>query len=253
MSDALANEPSELKKARCSECGGERNCDILGDYDDRDSDGDMSWSTHWHLLRCRGCEHVFVQTVSINSEDIDYFYEEDGSTGGNYCETITYWPALSTRVPPDWLNQISVPDKDCGLLNTYLNELYGALNSDLNTLSAIGIRTSFDMAAELLGVDENKTFKQKLEALVASNHIGALHLERLETLIEAGNASAHRGWRPKAEDLDVMMDVLEHFIHDAFVAPEKKKRLDAKVAAVKGKVPARQRTARVSSAPQPPP
>lgn len=248
MTDVMVSVSSKMKKAGCSECGGERNCDILGDYDDRDSDGDMSWSTHWHLLRCRGCEHVFVQTVSTNSEDIDYYYEEDGSTGGHYCETIAYWPALSTRSSPVWLNQISIPGKDCSLLNTYLNELYGALNSDLNTLSAIGIRTSFDMAAELLGVEESRTFKQKLEALVASNHIGALGLERLETLIEAGNASAHRGWRPKAEDLEIMMEVLEHFIHDAFVAPEKMKRLDAKAATVKGKVPARQRAAAGSPA-----
>jgi Domain of unknown function (DUF4145) len=109
------------------------------------------------------------------------------------------------------------------------------------------------MAAELLGVQESLTFKQKLEALVASNHIGALDLERLETLIEAGNASAHRGWRPKAEDLEIMMEVLEHFIHDAFVAPEKMKRLDAKVATVKGKVPVRQRAAHGSLAATPPP
>jgi Domain of unknown function (DUF4145) len=252
VSDATEIVSFKAKKADCSACGGERNCDILGDHDDFHSDDFMSWSTHWYLLRCRGCDHVFVMTVDTNSEDIDYFYEEDGSTGGTHTETLAYWPALSKRPLPDWIDQITVPNKDSDLLNTYLNELYGALNGDLNTLSAIGIRTSFDIAAELLGVNENKTFKEKLEALEADGHIGALDLERLETLIEAGNASAHRGWRPKAEDLDTLMEVLEHFIHDAFVAPLKKKRLDAKAAAVKGKVPARQRASRNNAAARPP-
>ena len=36
-----------------------------------------------------------------------------------------------------------------------------------------------------------------------------------------------------------MMDVLEHFISDAFVAPDRRKKLDAKAAKVKVSVPKR--------------
>jgi hypothetical protein len=36
-----------------------------------------------------------------------------------------------------------------------------------------------------------------------------------------------------------MMDVLEHFIHDSFIAPHRKKKLDEKAAKVKGGVPPR--------------
>jgi hypothetical protein len=44
---------------------------------------------------------VFVQTVSTNSEDYDNYYEEDGSTGTTYNETIKYWPPLSTWRKPE--------------------------------------------------------------------------------------------------------------------------------------------------------
>jgi hypothetical protein len=36
-----------------------------------------------------------------------------------------------------------------------------------------------------------------------------------------------------------MMQILEHFVHDAFVAPARKRKLDAKVSAMKAKVPLR--------------
>jgi hypothetical protein len=106
-------------------------------------------------------------------------------------------------------------------------------------LAAIALRTSVDIAAELLGIDPEQSFKSKLNELVTGGHIGKVDQSRLDILVEAGNASAHRGWRPKAEDLNVMMDVLEHFVHDTFVAPEQKRQLDAKIEKLE-KVPTRQ-------------
>lgn len=239
MSENKSKQKPTVRKAYCSGCSGERNCDILGDFDDRGSDDDMSWSTHWYLLRCRGCEHIFAQTISTNSEDIDYYYEEDGSTGGNYVETAKYWPAIAKRTRPSWIENITIDGRPDRRLNLGLDELYGSLDSDLRMLAAIGIRTSFDVASELLGIDVNKTFKEKLTDLVSQGHIGALDQSRLETLVDAGSASAHRGWRPESEDLDTMMDVLEHFMNGAFVAPEQRKKLDARVAEMKELVPVR--------------
>jgi len=63
-------KPAEtVRKAECSECGGPRNCEIRGRYDDRydDDDSGFSGNVTWYILECRGCEHVFVQTVSTNS------------------------------------------------------------------------------------------------------------------------------------------------------------------------------------------
>jgi hypothetical protein len=124
-------------------------------------------------------------------------------------------------------------------LNASLKELYGSLDNSLNMLAAIGIRTAFDIATELLKIDQEQTFARKLDDLVINGHIGAVDRSRLETLIDAGSASAHRGWRPNFGDLDTMMDVLEHFIEHAFVTPERKKELDAKVTEMKGQVPPR--------------
>jgi hypothetical protein len=123
-------------------------------------------------------------------------------------------------------------------------ELYSALNNDLFILSGIGIRTTFDVASELLGVEPSKTFSEKLDRLVTQEHIGRVDRDRLETILEAGSASAHRGWQPRPDDLNTMMDILEHFISEAFIVPERKRRLDARAAEMRAKVPPRPRKKR---------
>ena len=236
----------ESKKAKCSSCGGERNCDILASFENRGGDDFIDWCTEWRLLRCRGCELVFVQTVSSNSEDYYDYYDENDQHVTQHFETTDYWPALSKRSQPDWLSLIAIKGRDESILLRALSELYVALNNDLAMLSGIAIRTAFDAAAELLGIDPALTFKQKLEALVAEGHIGKLDLERLEALVDAGSASAHRGWVPNSEDLETLMELLEHFLDQTFVAPEKKKRLDEQAAKVRAKVPSKQAAAKAA-------
>jgi len=80
-------------------------------------------------------------------------------------------------------------------------EVYGALNANLPILSTIGIRTAFDVASDILKVDQGLTFAEKLDALAAGKHIREVDRERLATAVEAGNASAHCGWKPTATDL----------------------------------------------------
>jgi hypothetical protein len=233
-----AKAADTIRKAECSQCGGMRNCDILGRHSQRIGDDNFTEDTTWFILKCRGCEYVFVQTVSMNSEDYDNHYEEDGSTGTTYNETIKYWPALSKRKKPEWMADYGIVDvENVGALSAAMSELYGALENDLRMLAATGIRTTYDIASELLGIDPSLTFAEKMDALVSSRRIGALDKDRLETMVDAASASAHRGWRPTPSELNTMMDVLEHFIQESFVVPAHKRKLDAEAAKVKKTVP----------------
>ena len=180
---------------------------------------------------------MFVQTVSTNSEDMDQWHEQDGSTGASCTETVKYWPALSKRQRPEWMTEYGIHADDVDGLDSALRELYGALNNDLSMLAAIGIRTCFDIASELLKVDPALTFAGKLDALVDAKHIRQMDRKRLEAAVEVGNATAHRGWKPTASDLDTMATVLEDFLFDAFVQPHRRKTLDEEAAKVRETVP----------------
>jgi hypothetical protein len=236
-SPPTAKAADAIRKAECSRCEGMRNCDILGIHSEQIGDDNYQEHTIWHILKCRGCEYVFVQTVSTNSEDYDNYYEDDGSTGTTHNETIKYWPALSKRKKPEWMLDYGIDVENAGALSAAMVELYGALENDLRMLAATGIRTTYDIASELLGIDPSLTFAEKLDALVSSKRIGILDKDRLETMVDAASASAHRGWRPTPSDLNTMMDVLEHFVQESFVVPAQKRKLDAEAAKVKKTVP----------------
>jgi hypothetical protein len=82
------------------------------------------------------------------------------------------------------------------------------------------MRTVFDRASELLGIDPEKTFKQKLNDLKVMGHITEKEVKVLTALIDAGSAAAHRGWQPKPKQLDNMITILEAFLHRAFLLEE---------------------------------
>ena len=227
------------KKAECSNCGGERNCWIRTRFLQQGGDNDFSWQVTWLTLECQGCEHVFVQTISTNSEAYENYYEPDGSSNYHVIETLSYWPAISKRNRPEWMSEAGIDAENVEDLDKSLLELYGALDNDLHMLAAIGIRTSFDIASRLLDIDPELSFIKKLETLVTTARISTLDFSRINVLVIAGSASAHRGWIPTAEELKSMMEILEHFIFITFVEPARRTRLDARALELQARIPHR--------------
>ena len=83
----------------------------------------------------------------------------------------------------------------------------------------------FDRASELLGVDPAKTFTEKLSELVQLGKVGEDERDTLNTLTDAASAAAHRGWKPKPQELDTMMSIIEAFLYRNFILPAEVKRL----------------------------
>ncbi|WP_171136800.1 DUF4145 domain-containing protein [Ruegeria sp. HKCCC1038] len=230
-------------EAHCGNCGGDRNCEIKGFHIEKGSElgGDYMWQTEWYLLTCCGCNYVFAQSISSNSEDYYDTYDYDGDHVTEYIETVDTWPARSKRDIPDWFKHKSVETdlENTRSLDASLNELYGALDADLLVLASIGIRTSFDIAAELLGVDPAKSFNEKLKELVSNGHILEASKENVEILVDAGSASAHRGWKPSSRELGALMGALEDFIYSALVFPARSRAKEEELARIKSNVPRR--------------
>ena len=128
-------------------------------------------------------------------------------------ETVNFWPPACDRLQPRWSVEIYNVDIDLAFL---LEEVYTALRSNLRFLAAIGMRTVFDRASGLLNIDTNKTFNDKLKALKGDGYITENDRKALHSLVDAGSAAAHRGWRPEPKSLNQMMDILEIFLQRAF-------------------------------------
>ena len=219
----------KIIKAHCPQCGPERNAYVRGEHEvaRTDSDDGTSSSDTGFVLECCGCERVFFRRDFWFSE-----WETIGEhpiTGEPRMEggvETTYWPAPVRRPSPDWLPELRATDET---LWQVLSEMYEALNNDLRVLVAIAARTAFDRSSELLGVDAAISFEKKLTELVTLNKISGDEKQILETLIDAGSAAAHRGWRPDAQHLATMMEVVEAFLHRSFIVSDGISRLKTSV------------------------
>lgn len=171
--------------------------------------------TYYQVLECRGCGAHYFKSNSSNTEDYhDYFDDESGAEEREYMETINYWPPAAKRKPPEWVMEIRFKDR---ILGSLFDDVYTALSNNLGVLAAIGMRTVFDRASELLKIDPADSFWDKLNKLKGGDHITEKEKVVLDVLIDAGSAAAHRGWKPQPKQLNLMMTILEAFLHRAFL------------------------------------
>ena len=215
------------RQGHCPNCGPDRFSNVLAEHSQQGQDDDTGiWgeTTHY-ILECGGCKTVFVQVVELCSEDC----EPDGQP----IPCITHYPSPEKRKRPAWFWPFDLDDG----LYSLLNETYNALDADARILSAIGARTVFDRASELLKIDPAVSFKEKLDLLQSRGHISHSERINLDILTDAGGAAAHRGWKPTAQQLNTIMTIVETFVHRKFV-------LDAEAKRLKGQLPRRQRRKR---------
>jgi hypothetical protein len=204
----------EIIEAHCPNCGPHRKADVLRRYIEGPDYGDEHYPGYdetiddYRILKCRGCEAVYVQrttfTYDMELVDKDDFDPKTGEYNPQFDPTTTYWPAPSRRKPPVWL--VKVNDQ---ALRGLLEEVYEALNADLRSLAAMGIRAVLDRTFEFAGADPGDNFGKKLGALETQGHIGSREKADLLIMTDAGSAAAHRGWKPEPEELDSILEATE--------------------------------------------
>jgi Domain of unknown function (DUF4145) len=145
---------------------------------------------------------------------------------------MSYYHPLISRKRPQWFEALPVN------LNGVLNEVYVALQSDSYYLATFGARTVLDLLiVEKIG--DAGAFEQKIRRLKADGHITEEERDLVETVIEAGNASANRGFAPNQRDLKHVMDIVEVLLDKFYIAKGRQKQLAANAAALKKKIPPR--------------
>jgi len=241
-----------LKKAHCPTCQRQTNSDIRGKANQSESDDEteVSFNRDWYILQCRGCEEIFIQTIDTDSESYHAYYDHNGELQYALDETVGYWPKLPKRRMPNFVIDAALPNARG--LESCLYELYSAIDSDLQILSGIGIRTCFDAASTCLGIDPALYFNEKLDALVTKGLIRSEERSLLDVVVDAGNAAAHRAWEPSPSDLGSMMDVLEHFLDKAFQQPVREKQMAVGIANMKEAIPPKPKRQKPAGSPQTP-
>ncbi len=201
----------ESIKTHCFSCDKETNQDILFKNHElgpreivwRNEQGDKSQSAWevvaelWSVSKCRGCEKINFKHIVRNSPNRE-------------TDQVFHFPRKPLRQVPDWV--IKLPMKYVEILQ----EVYVSINEHLFILSLTGIRTLLDIYI-VSKIGDVGTFKQKLTRLVTEGVITPSKVSVLETAIDAGNASAHRGYKPDKETLFQILDIVENLLQSEIV------------------------------------
>ena len=222
------SKSDDVVAGHCPNCGPNRFADVKGHYRSTfDDDESGIWgSTDYRILVCRGCEAAYMQTSETFSENVEHRQNEDGEWVQFIPADVRHYPPPSRRPLPAWHYEINWLDSSLGSL---FSDIYRCIDAELAVPAAVATRTAFDRATELLGIDPSESFAAKLQALLDGGKISKDEKDVLETLIDAGSAAAHRGWRPKADELSTLVSLVESFFHRTFVLGDAAKKLKASV------------------------
>ena len=140
----------DLKKAICPGCFTEVRIDVL--FEERTSwhDINVDGSDRYWVLKCRGCDGIFFGHGYSFSENTDYLLNENtGEWHLEYVEEKTFYPRALKRNKPEWFDRrFSIDNSE---IYAILYEVYSALDHELFSVGAMGIRTVFDLLAIKLG------------------------------------------------------------------------------------------------------
>lgn len=187
-------------KSPCNTCGrstdhGLIHTEILPDHEHEAEKVEL---THY-VLRCLGCRSVTIKgEIKRDGADPEIFYK----------------PARVWTQRPRWLKNIKEQDD---YLYGILTEVYSAANDEQSCLLAMGVRTTLDyLMTRMIG--DVGTFKVKLAKMVEKGHLAQNQKEMLETVIDAGSAAAHRGFKPSRPLLEQMLLVMEALVGTYYIS-----------------------------------
>jgi hypothetical protein len=98
-----------------------------------------------------------------------------------------------------------------------MTEIYIAVDHQLHTLAAMGIRAILEnVMKEKVG---DRPFKALINEFQKDDYLSKRQAQHLDVIIEAEHAAIHRGWKPNDEDISILMNITETIIETVYILP----------------------------------
>ena len=192
-------------KAHCNECAGDRNHEILHVEKSswHDEESPVSGGDKYELLRCLGCESVKIKHTN-------WFSEYDGVT-------VRYYPPAIFRRQPAWFGELWMElQAEDSFVETLLKEIYAALQNNLPSLAAMGVRALLEKVM-ISKTGDKGTFRENLSAFEKLGFVSRVQRERLEAILEVGHAAIHRLFVPTTAEVVTLVDIAEHIVESVYL------------------------------------
>jgi Domain of unknown function (DUF4145) len=105
-----------------------------------------------------------------------------------------------------------------------LQELYKSIGAENHWLTVLGVRSLLEHVM-IDNIGDNGRFDENLRIFHEQGFISRIQKEALGPLIEAGHATTHRGYKPTASDVQLVMDILETILESIYVTKHRADKL----------------------------
>lgn len=202
--------------------------------DEISDDFGVDGADKYELLKCGGCGSIQLRHTNWFSEDFD------PETGTAKLKRH-YYPPPTYRKKPKWLYPYVSPSDDALFyvvleknLEDIINEIYIALQNNALQLAVMGIRALLETVIVHKCGDQG-TFGGNLEAFYKAGYISTKQKELINSVLEAGHAAIHRGYKPKKHEVSCLMDISESIIEMIYINDFRMKGINGKIPAKKSK------------------
>lgn len=197
------------KKYFCSNCKGKRNHKILFE-EKRHGDEDFHaffWVNEYKVIECCGCENIsFFKLYGDSSmicQDIhgqtEYYYDEEifpyYLNKGFELQNLYYFPKPISHIYKETINAFKV-------------------NSLL--LTAGGFRAIIEALCNHLKIKKGN-LEERINLLHSKGHLTLSESKRLHSIRFLGNDALHEIAIPKKEQLDILLEIINHLLANLFI------------------------------------
>ncbi len=208
---------SDNEQVHCNKCLGERNHKIVffeqKDWDSEiDANGNGCYGGEiWSLLRCLGCEDTRLRH--------QYWHSEDTDVDGTPNTYTNFYPPSVTRQKPIWQREFFPFALKLFELNGLSDEIYDALGVGAYRLATMGIRALVERIM-IDAVGDRGRFENNISAFFEAGFVAPKQQDTFKNiLIEAGHAAMHRNFKPDAEAVNTLLDMVEGIMRSIYYEP----------------------------------
>jgi Domain of unknown function (DUF4145) len=105
-----------------------------------------------------------------------------------------------------------------------MNEVYTAFHNSCRRLVAMGIRATLEQVM-IDKVNDHRSFEINLDEMVKAGYLSSRQRMDLDTILESGHATIHRGWEPTDDQITTIFDITENLIERIYVHGPRAERL----------------------------
>lgn len=197
------------KKYFCKNCKGARKHKNLFETKKSGEEdyGSFQWLEYHRVIECLGCENISFlyvygdsSMIKENEYDVPGYYNEE--------EIFPYYLDMGTEL----LQKNLIP---LNIRKIYIETL-NALKIRSFLLTAAGFRAIIEAICNHLKI-KKANLEERINLLHDKGHLTKSESRRLHSIRFLGNSALHEIAIPKKEQLDILLDIINHLLGNLFI------------------------------------